>query len=44
MIRRRHRIAALGLLVAALVGASLVGCTPDDREGSTFDTTVNPAD
>lgn len=31
-------------VAAALVAGTTAGCTPDDREGSTFDTTVDPAD
>ena len=32
------------LAVASLVGYLTVGCTPDDRVGGTFDTTVDPDD
>jgi sn-glycerol 3-phosphate transport system substrate-binding protein len=43
--RQRRRVGALALVAAAgLAAAGLAGCTPDDRAGSTFDTTVNPAD
>ena len=32
------------LLAGALLAAAAVACTPDDRAGSTFDTTVDPKD
>jgi sn-glycerol 3-phosphate transport system substrate-binding protein len=41
----RRRLVPLAVLACtASVALGLAGCTPDDREGSTFDTTVDPAD
>ena len=36
--------AAVALVVVALAAAGLGACSPDDREGGTFDATVNPSD
>lgn len=41
---RGGRRLAVALAAASLVAATVAGCTPDDAEGGTFDTTVDPAD
>ena len=43
MMRRRSLLAVV-LVVLALVAGGLGACSPDDREGGTFDTTVDPAE
>lgn len=40
----RMRGAAMALVAGVLLAAAAGACTPDDRAGSTFDTTVDPVD
>lgn len=42
--RRGRLVLPIVVMVLASVAAGLSGCTPDDRAGGTFDTTVNPKD